>query len=143
MALGTQVAGMSDRAEIITASLGLVSERCADPTPLVYGRRFAANPQMQELFVRDQNDSVKGHMLYEVLEAVLDFEGRGAYARNLIQCEIVNHENLGVPPDVFATFFTVVMETFKDLLGDDWTAEVDRAWRGVIADLDAVTAAHA
>lgn len=134
---------MADRAEIITASLSRVSERCADPTPLVYGRLFATNPEMRELFVRDQNDSVKGHMLYEVLEAVLDFEGRGAYARNLIQCEIVNHENLGVPPDVFATFFSVVMETFKDLLGDDWTAEVDRAWRGVIADLDAVTAAHA
>lgn len=134
---------MTERAQIISRSLDLIGERCADPTPLVYDRLFAANPAMRDLFVRDSNDSVKGHMLFEVIEAILDFEGRGAYARNLIQCEIVNHENLGVPKDVFATFFTVVMETFRDLLGDGWTAEVDGAWRGVIADLHGVTAAYA
>ncbi|HEX7760705.1 MAG TPA: globin [Caulobacteraceae bacterium] len=134
---------MTERAQIINRSLELIGERCADPTPLVYDRLFAANPQMRELFLRDENDSVKGHMLFEVIEAILDFEGKGAYARNLILCEIVNHENLGVPKDVFATFFAVVMETFRDLLGADWTAEVDGAWRGVIADLNGLTAAYA
>ena len=60
-------------ADLITESLERVGERCADPTPLVYERLFAQNPDMRALFVRDTDDSVKGQMLYQVIEVFLDF----------------------------------------------------------------------
>ena len=125
-------------ADPITESLERVSERCADPTPLVYARLFSQSPEMRDLFVRDTDDSVKGQMLYQVIEVFLDFIGRGAYAANLVACEVVNHENLGVPPAVFATFFGTVMETFRDILGEDWTPAYDQAWQALLADLAAV-----
>lgn len=125
-------------ADLITESLERVGERCADPTPLVYERLFAQNPDMRALFVRDTDDSVKGQMLYQVLEVFLDFIGRRAYSANLIACEVVNHENLGVPPQVFATFFGTVVETFRELLGDDWTPAYDQAWRALLAELAVV-----
>lgn len=125
-------------AELITESLERVAERCADPTPFVYERLFARNPEMRDLFVRDTDDSVKGQMLYHVLEVFLDFVCRRAYAANLIACEVVNHENLGVPPAVFATFFATVVETFSDLLGADWTPAYAQAWRALLAELAVV-----
>jgi hemoglobin-like flavoprotein len=125
-------------ADLITKSLEHVSERCADPTPLVYARLFSQSPEMRDLFVRDTDDSVKGQMLYQVIEVFLDFIGRGAYAANLVACEVVNHENLGVPPAVFATFFGTVMETFRDILGEDWTPAYDHAWQALLADLAVV-----
>jgi len=127
-------------ADLITESLDRVAERCTDPTPLVYERLFGQNPDMRDLFVRDTDDSVKGQMLYQVIEVFLDFIGRRAYSANLIACEVVNHENLGVPPVVFATFFATVMETFREILADDWTPAYDQAWRALLSDLDAVIA---
>ena len=100
---------MARDADLINESLERVGARCADPTSLVYERLFARNPEMRALFVRDTDGSVRGQMLYQVLEVFLDFLGRGAYASNLISSEVVNHENLGVPPAVFATFFSTVM----------------------------------
>jgi hemoglobin-like flavoprotein len=127
-------------AALITECLERVGERCADPTPLVYDRLFAQSPEMRALFVRDTDDSVKGQMLYQVLEVFLDFVGRRAYSANLIACELVNHEMLGVPPAVFATFFATVVDTFRDLLGDDWTPGYERAWRALLDDLAGVVA---
>jgi hemoglobin-like flavoprotein len=127
---------------IITQSLDLVAERCEDPTPLVYARLFATHPEMEALFVRDTNGSVRGEMLSEVIEGVLDYVGRRAYSVGLIRSEIVNHGNLGVPPEVFASFFTVVMETFREIAGDEWTLEMDAAWRALIGELEGVAAAH-
>ena len=61
----------------------------------------------------------------------------------LIQCELTNHQGLGVPPRVFATFFEVVTETFRDILGAEWTSETEAAWQALLADLHEVIATHA
>ena len=125
-------------AAAIAASLDLVAERCGDPTPQVYARLFAQSPEMEALFVRDDDGAIRGQMLYQVLETLLDFTGAGAYGANLIRCEVINHENLGVPPQVFATFFTTVMETFRDLLGGAWTPRFEAAWTQLLAEIDDV-----
>jgi hemoglobin-like flavoprotein len=126
--------------DIIARSLELVAERHGDPAPLVYARLFAARPDMEALFVRDTAGSVRGQMLMVVIESLLDYIGGNAYSANLIRIERINHEGLGVPPEVFDTFFATVMETFKDLLGDDWTPEMDAAWRELLAELGRITA---
>ena len=77
-------------AEAISTSLERVAERCGDPTPLVYARLFAQNPQMEPLFVRDTDGAVRGQMLYQVLESLLDFSGAGAYGGEIIAAAFVN-----------------------------------------------------
>ena len=126
--------------QAIVQSLELAGERCADPTPLVYDRLFAENPEMEALFIRDTDGSVRGQMLYQVIEAVLDFAGPRAFGANLMKTEIVNHENLGVPREVFATFFGTVMATFRDILGSDWTSEMETAWQGLLGEIEATVA---
>lgn len=131
---------MLSNSDIISQSLELVAARCDDPTPLVYARLFAQFPEMEALFVRDKDGSVRGHMLSEVIDGVLDYVGRRVYSVGLIRSEIINHENLGVPPAVFGTFFATVMETFREIAGEAWTPDMDAAWRELVAELEGVAA---
>jgi hemoglobin-like flavoprotein len=126
-------------AALITRSLELVAER-GDPAPLVYRRLFAAHPEMERLFVRDTNGLVRGNMLAEAINGILDFIDRDSYGGNLMRVEIVNHENLGVPREVFPTFFTAMRDTFAEMLGSDWDGETDAAWRALLARIDAALA---
>ena len=113
-------------------SLELVGER-GDPAPLVYARLFASNPEMEALFVRDKNGSIRGNMLAEAITALIDFTGANHYGANLFRAEIVNHEHLGVPPANFVAFFSVMRDVFAEMLGEEWTPEIDGAWREMLA----------
>jgi hemoglobin-like flavoprotein len=123
-------------AGLITSSLELAGERAGDLTPRVYARLFAEHPEMEALFVRDKDGSVRGEMLMRVFEAILDFIDRRHYASHLIQCEVITHEGYGVPPEVFGLFFRTVADTLREVIGADWTPAMDRAWRELLADLD-------
>jgi hemoglobin-like flavoprotein len=127
---------MATRAELIETTFELAAERCDDLTPLVFQRLFRQSPEMEPQFWRDTNGAIKGEMLARVIEAIFDFVGERKYAHHLIQCEVVTHAGYDVPPDVFATFFGTVAETLRELLGADWTPEIDTAWIDLLADLD-------
>ena len=119
--------------QILTQCLELVGERCADPAPFVFQRLFAENPAAEALFVRDTAGLVRGEMMAVTMDALLDCAAGDDYAVNLVEIERVNHEGMGVSPEVFDTFFRVVMAVFRDILGPDWTDEMDGAWRRVLA----------
>ena len=129
-------------AEAIMASLEQVAEKCGDPTPLVYQRLFAANPDMEALFIMDRDGMVRGNMLSQALDGIMDFVDTCAYAKNLIRSEIVNHEGVGVPPTVFATFFATIRDTFREILGDAWTAEMEVSWNALLEALSDTIADH-
>lgn len=117
----------------IARSLELMGERCGDPTPLVYGRLFGAHPELEALFVRDTSGGVRGQMLAMVIDTVLDLAGPNAYAARMIDSERVNHQGLGVLAEVFDIFYTVLMQTCRDVLAEDWTPTMDFAWNGLLA----------
>jgi hemoglobin-like flavoprotein len=125
----------------IERSLELLAERRPDPTPVVYERLFAAQPEMKAHFWRDTNDAIKGEMLAQVFAAILDFIGERRYADHMIGAEMITHEGYDVPREVFASFFGTVAETVRDVLGADFTPDMDRAWRALLADLDAYVGA--
>jgi hemoglobin-like flavoprotein len=132
---------MSDAHAAIEESLERLAERAGDPTPEVYARLFARYPETEALFVRDVDGAVKGEMLAKVFEIALDLSGANAYAANFIACEVVNHDGVGVPRETFPRFFDVAVETFAELLGPDWTPAYAAAWAGLVARVEAITAA--
>jgi len=129
--------------DIISESIERAAELAGDPTPLVYEKLFDQQPEMKKLFVLDIDGNARGHMLSEALNCVFDMLGPKSYAPVLIQCELTNHQGLGVPPRVFATFFDVVTETFRDILGAEWSAETEEAWQSLLGELHEVIASHA
>jgi hemoglobin-like flavoprotein len=120
----------------IETTLELVVERCGDPAPRIYARVFAQHPQMKPYFWRDTNDAVKGEMLSRTFAALLDFIGERRYADHMIGNELITHEGYDVPREVFASFFTIIRDSFREILGPDWTPAFERAWNELLADID-------
>lgn len=118
--------------DAIAASLELVAERCGDPTELVYDRLFARQPEMKALFLGDQSRQARGQMLNMVLDTLTNMAAGETWAGNMIRAERINHDQIGVPFDVFATFFDVVHETFREAGGAAWTPEMEAAWTDVL-----------
>jgi hemoglobin-like flavoprotein len=132
---GVPGAFMSEEAAIITETLERVAERVGDPTPYVFRRLYDEKPEIEALFVRDVAGLVRGQMFQVTIESLLDFIGDRSYGANLVQIERVNHQGLGVEPEVFDTFYRTVMAAFKDILGPDWTPEMDSVWTRVVNEL--------
>jgi len=125
----------SDDSAIINETLERVAERVGDPMPMIFERLFAEIPEVEPLFVRDKGGLVRGQMFQVTMESLLDFLGDRSYGANLIQIERVNHQGLGVEPEIFDRFYLTVVATFKDVLGPDWTAEMETVWTRVIGEL--------
>jgi hemoglobin-like flavoprotein len=121
---------------LIERALEIAGERDGDLVAKVYRRLFAAHPEMEALFVRDTNGSVRGEMLARVFEMILDFIDRRAYAAQMIQCEVITHDGYGVPPEVFGLFFGVVADTLREVVGADWTEAMDAAWREMLGEMN-------
>ena len=123
----------------IAESLTLLAERCGDPAPAIYRRLFETHPEMEPLFVRDVSGQVRGHMLAMVLDTIMDLEPGEGYAANMIRAEIVNHQGLGVPPEMFVTFFPVIRDIAREQAGPDWTPAFETAWSGLLVRLAQIT----
>lgn len=129
---------MNELSDVMEQSLEALVERAGDPAPIVYARLFARYPEVEALFIRDLDGAVRGEMLTKAIECALDLAGPNAYAANFIRCEVVNHEGVGVPSDVFPRFYEVAVDTFAELLGVDWTPAYEAAWRGIVARVAAL-----
>jgi hemoglobin-like flavoprotein len=124
--------------QYIIESLEQAALACEDPTSLVYQRLFRNNPEMEDLFIMDRNDEAKGHMLFEVIEAIIDFVGPKYTSEGLIVTEVINHRQIGVPIEVFDTFFATVRDTFREMLGANWTSDFEAAWVQLLLELSHV-----
>lgn len=123
------------QADPIAKSFELAAERHPDPAPLIYARLFARFPEMESLFSRDTDGSIRGHMLFMAIENLLEFAGNRGYAANLIEAERINHENLGVPNEVFPAFFEAIRDTVRELISADWTDDMNEAWVDLLGNL--------
>jgi hemoglobin-like flavoprotein len=122
--------------ELIVESLELGAARCDDLTPLVYDRLFAEKPETRTMFRADPKNLVKGSMLELALEAILDFAGEKKASHRLIFCEVQSHDAYGTQPEIFTVFFVVIRDVLRELLGADWSAEIDAAWTTTLKELD-------
>jgi hemoglobin-like flavoprotein len=122
--------------EAIVASLELAAARCEDLMPPVYERLFRERPETRNLFRTEGSALVKGSMLELAIDAILDFAGEREASHRLIFCEVQSHDAYGTSPELFNVFFTVIADTLRDLLGDDWTPQMDEAWRSLREELD-------
>jgi hemoglobin-like flavoprotein len=125
-----------DDRDLIEASLEHAAERAGDLTPLVYARLFAERPDVEPLFWRDKNGSIRGEMLAKVFEIVLDFVGERRFAQHLVRTSALIHTEYDVPDDLFRTFFTTVAATVRDVTGDAWTPATASAWERMLEELD-------
>ena len=126
----------------IERSFELAAERCEDLTPLVYARLHREHPETLTMFRTQGSDLVKGSMLALTTEAILDFAGERSGKFRMIECEVSSHDAYGTPRELFFAFFGVIAATLRELLGEDWTAEMDAAWADMLAEIKGIVASN-
>lgn len=126
----------------IEHSFELAAKRCEDLTPRVYGRLFREHPEAEPMFRRDGSDLVKGSMLALAIEAIIDFAGSRSGTFRMISCELDSHDAYGTPRKLYGEFFRIIAKTLRDVLGPDWTIEIDQAWEHLLGELDLLMAAR-
>ena len=124
----------------IERSFEIAAERCEDLTPLVYRRLFSEHPEAQTMFRTEGSELVKGSMLALTIDAILDFAGERTGHFRLIECEISSHDAYGTPRDLFIAFFGIIARTLRDVLGSDWSPEIDAAWQKLLGEIEGVVA---
>jgi hemoglobin-like flavoprotein len=122
----------------IQLSFELAAARCQDLTPLVYQRLLRERPETQTMFRSQGSDLVKGSMLVFAIEAILDFAGERSGKFRMIECEVSSHDAYGTPRDLFFAFFGIIAATLRELLGADWSSEIDDAWQDMLAQIKGV-----
>jgi len=126
----------------IERSFELAAERCEDLTPLVYRRLFDAHPEAQTLFRTEGSELVKGSMLALTIEAILDFAGERTGHFRIIAAEISSHDAYGTSRELFIAFFGIIAQTLRDIVGADWSDDIDAAWRTLLGDIESFAAAQ-
>lgn len=125
-------------AAVIVATLEAVAERGGDPGPDIYRRLFAMYPDYERLFVMDRDGGVRGSMLQQGLECILDHVGERRFAAQIISAERARHDGYGVSEDLFDGFFVAMRDTFHDIMGEDWSPAMERAWADLLAEFAAI-----
>jgi hypothetical protein len=77
-------------------------------------------------------------MLVFAIEAILDFAGERSGKFRMIECEVSSHDAYGTPRDLFFAFFGIIAATLRELLGADWSSEIDDAWQDMLAQIKGV-----
>jgi hemoglobin-like flavoprotein len=126
----------------IERSFELAAERCDDLTPLVYRRLFDAHPEAQTMFRTEGSESVKGSMLALTIEAILDFAGERTGHFRLISAEVFSHDAYGTPRELFLAFFGIIAQTLREVVGADWSDQIDAAWQQLLGDITGFVAAQ-
>jgi hemoglobin-like flavoprotein len=124
----------------ILESFELAAARCDDLTPLVYQRLHREHPETRAMFRSEGSDLVKGSMLAMTIESIIDFAGERNGRFRMIECEISSHDAYGTPRELFVAFFAVIAATLKELLGPDWSGEIDQAWRELLTEIGSLVA---
>ena len=124
----------------IERSFELAAGRCEDLTPLVYRRLFDAHPEARAMFRTQGSDLVKGSMLALTIDAILDFAGDRAGHFRMIECEVISHDAYGTPRQLFGEFFGIIADTLREILGTDWSAEIENGWHKLLQEIEAIVA---
>jgi hemoglobin-like flavoprotein len=127
---------------LIERSFALAGERCEDLTPLVYARLHREHPETVAMFRTQGSELVKGSMLALTTEAILDFAGERSGKFRMIECEVSSHDAYGTPRELFFAFFGVIAATLRELLGAEWSPEIDTAWAEMLAEIKGIVASH-
>jgi hemoglobin-like flavoprotein len=126
----------------IERSFELAAERTEDLTPLVYARLHREHPETLAMFRTQGSDLVKGSMLALTTEAILDFAGDRSGKFRMIECEVSSHDAYGTPRELFFAFFGVIAATLRELLGAEWSADMDKAWADMLAEIRGTVESH-
>ena len=128
---------------LVQTTFGTLAINSAQTAETFYGRLFQLDPAVQALFVHDmQQQGIKLMQLLATAVAGLDDLPAIVPA---VQALGRRHVGYGVQKEHYATVGTALLWTLQNVLGTDYTPEVENAWTSVYGILSqtAIDAAYA
>ncbi len=116
---------------IIKESFALIEPRAEEVSAYFYGRLFAENPRLRALFPPAM-DVQRDRLLHALREIVWSLDSPDALATFLTRLGR-EHRKYGVRSEHFDAMGRVLLTTLRRFAGDDWTAEMENAWRAAYA----------
>ncbi len=118
---------------LITETLELASQdsegkESDDLFTLAYDMLYQRHPAFKELFVMDDDGSVRGSMLQTALEYILLYTDDDPTLPQQMRGACYNHQGYGVEVEHFAIFFTIIRDCIASTCGDKWQAPHTQAW---------------
>ena len=120
---------MSLKVELLAQSFDFVLSQKEPFAKTFYSNLFSAYPQTRLLF---KNADMKRQeaSLVAALGLVISSLKKGDHAQlaTALQALGRRHEGYGVTPEQYWMVGNVLMQTFSESFGDQWTAELNDAW---------------
>ncbi len=129
---------MENTSALVT-SLELASERIGDPTDAIYSRLFEQHRDIEHLFSMDIDGGVRGSMLQQAFDCLIDLTDNGALASVILSSERANHETYDVPDELFMSLFDAIKHTVQLALGADWTPSMEVEWTNTLTCPDTLS----
>jgi nitric oxide dioxygenase len=112
---------------VVKQSLPRVRERLTPASQVFYDNLFAIAPELRRLFRGDMD--TQGMRFMSTLATIADIVGDPAALGTELDELATAHASVGVRPEHFAPMGEALMVTLRDTLGQDFTPEVQAAWR--------------
>lgn len=118
---------MSLDVQTLRSSFDLVVERSPRVTPRFYEILFTRYPQVKPLFSRNAPERQQ-EMLQQALVAVLDKLEDAPWLTETLRAMGAKHVSYGVEDQMYPWVADSLLATLAEVLGDDCTPQVQRAW---------------
>lgn len=74
-------------------------------------------------------------MLQTSLDCIVGVAEQQETARNVIHAARLHHDGYGVPDSKVDNMFVAIRDTFRDILDERWTPEMEAAWAALLIEL--------
>lgn len=108
-----------------------------DPSAPIYDRMFEQHPEFTKMFrLNDTNGDLARKNMFQVAVVALmeHLEGKNS-SINMVNSERTNHAHIGVDNATFDSYYSMIRDSFKEILGDEWSDETQAAWDEAIESL--------
>ena len=133
---------MSLNTTLLQSSLGLVLENEQNLTLRFYEILFERYPQVKRLFGR-KSQAEQAKMLQEALVSVVDRLEDGEWVSSTLEAMGHTHVDYEVTEEMYPMVGECLILALKDLSGDAWTQEMEKAWGDAYAAISGLMLAGA
>lgn len=115
-----------DTVETLRASLALIASRKVDVAALFYARLFEVAPAVRPMFTGDLK--LQQQKLMTALVQIVEAADRPGRLTRYLSDMGARHEAYGAKPEHYEVVGGVLLSTFEQVLGADFTPQVRHAW---------------
>jgi hypothetical protein len=113
----------------ILRAMEMLAEKAGDVTPAIFGRYFERCADSKAL-MDHMDEHMLGRMMDQVLLLIME-PGEDELA-SYIEFETASHKSYGVQPYMYESLMRSVQDVIAGALADEFTEEMDQAFRGRI-----------